>query len=36
VVIVERGDAIHFIVERSAGSKGGKVTWDPVITYEDR
>jgi len=33
---VERGDVIHFIAESSAGSKGGKVIWDPVITYEER
>jgi hypothetical protein len=33
---VEKGDAIHFIVERSFGKKGEKVIWDPVITYEDK
>ena len=33
---VDKGDAIHFIVDNSAGTKGEKVNWDPVITYEDR
>ncbi len=35
-VEVERGDEIHFIVESSAGGKGEKVIWDPVITFEER
>ena len=33
---VEKGNAIQFIVENNAAGKGGRVKWDPVITFEDR
>jgi hypothetical protein len=32
---VEQGDAISFVVAAKAGSDGGKVSWDPVITYTE-
>jgi hypothetical protein len=32
---VQKGDAIDF-AERPTGKNGEKVTWDPVITYEDK
>ena len=33
---VEKGNAIHFIVENNAEGKGGRVRWDPVITFQEQ
>jgi hypothetical protein len=35
-VTVKRGDAIRFVVEKNGGSKGERVIWDPVVTYEEK
>ena len=35
-VEVKDGDVIYFIAGTGKGNKGGKVFWDPVITYEEK